>query len=106
MSYSLPIIAASGGIVIGAAVMWFSLRTRIGSAMAAARDQLQLQLATLSERVNAREQQIAGLQSSLAAEEDQKSQLAFQLQQESNARASAEEKSSRVPQLEEQVKAR
>ena len=74
--------------------------------MSAARAQLQLQLATLSERVNAREQQIAGLQSSLTAEEDQKTQLAFQLQQESTARASAEERCHRVPQLEEQVKAR
>ena len=106
MSYSLPMLAASGGMVIGAAAVWFFLRTRIGSAMTEARAQLQLQLATLSERVNAREQQIAGLQASLAAEEDQKMQLAFQLQQESNARASAEEKCSRVPQLEEQVKAR
>jgi len=74
--------------------------------MAAARAQLQLQLATLSERVNAREQQITGLQSSLAAEEDQKTQLAFQLQQEATARATAEERCNRVPQLEEQVKAR
>ncbi len=106
MSYSLPIIAASGGIVIGVAVAWFFLRMRIGSGRAAARDQLQLQLATLSERVNARDQQITGLQSSLSAEEDQKTQLAFQLQQESTARASAEEKCSRVPQLEEQLKAR
>ena len=106
MSYSLPIIAASGGIVIGAAAVWFFLRTRIGNAMTEARAQLQLQLATLSERVSAREQQIATLQSSLAAEEDQKTQLAFQLQQESNAKASAEEKCNRVPQLEEQVKAR
>src|SRR5882672_1130211 len=106
MSYSLPILAASGGILIGAAAVWFFLRTRIGSAIAAARDQLQLQLATLSERVNARDQQIAGLQSSLAAEEDQKTQLAFQLQQESTARASADERCNRVPQLEEQVRAR
>src|SRR5439155_12207357 len=90
----------------GAAVVWLFLRTRVGSAMSAARAQLQLQLATLSERVNAREQQIAGLQSSLTAEEDQKTQLAFQLQQESTARASAEERCHRVPQLEEQVKAR
>ena len=106
MSYSLPMLAASGGMVIGAAAVWFFLRTRIGSAMTEARAQLQLQLATLSERVNAREQQIAGLQASLAAEEDQKMQLAFQLQQESNARASAEEKCNRVPQLEEQAKVR
>src|SRR5438445_1218741 len=106
MSYALPIIAASRGIVIGAAAVWLFLRTRIGNAMTEARAQLQLQLATLSERVSAREQQIATLQSSLAAEEDQKTQLAFQLQQESNAKASAEEKCNRVPQLEEQVKAR
>jgi DNA recombination protein RmuC len=102
MSELLPIIAAAGGLVIGALAVWLILRAKAASAASEVRAEIQPALATLAERVSAKEQQLAQLQSALRAEEDQKTQLAMQLQQESNANASAAEKSR---QLEEQLRA-
>jgi DNA recombination protein RmuC len=96
------IIALAAGLVIGALAVWFILRAKAAGAASDVRAEFQPALATLTERVNAKEQQIGHLQSALAAEEDQKTQLAMQLQQESNAGASAGEKSR---QLEEQLRA-
>ena len=101
MSELLPIITLGAGLVVGAVVVWFILRAKAASAASEVRAEFQPQVATLTERVNAKEQQIAQLHSALAAEEDQKTQLAMQLQQESNAGASAGEKSR---QLEEQLR--
>ena len=101
MSELLPLIAAAAGLVIGALAVWLILRTKTAGAAAEVRAELQPALATLSERVSAKEQQVAQLQSALRAEEDQKAQLAVQLQQESNASASAGEKSR---QLEDQLR--
>jgi DNA recombination protein RmuC len=101
MSELLPILAAAGGLVIGALAVWFILRAKAAAATAEVRVEFQAVNATLTERVSAKEQQIAQLQSALRAEEDQKTQLAMQMQQESNASASAGEKSR---QLEEQLR--
>jgi DNA recombination protein RmuC len=101
MSELLPILAAAGGLVVGAMAVWFILRTKAAAAAAEVRAEFQPAVATLSERVSAKEQQIGQLHSALQAEEDQKTQLAMQLHQESNASASAGEKSR---QLEEQLR--
>ncbi len=102
MSELLPIVALLAGLVLGAPSVWLILRARATNAAAEVRAELQPAVATLTERVSAKEQQIAQLQSALRAEEDQKTQLAMQLQQESTAGASAVEKSR---QLEEQLRA-
>lgn len=101
MNELLPILAAAGGLVIGALAVWFILRAKAATAAAEVRAEFQPAVATLSERVSAKEQQIAQLQSALRAEEDQETRLATQLQQESSASASAGEKSR---QLEEQLR--
>ena len=106
MSYALPLVALIAGVGLGGLAAWFWLRAKAAAAAAEARAELQPQVATLTERVSAKEQQITLLQSALTAEEDQKTQLAFQLQEECTARASAEEKTSRIPQIEQQAKAR
>ena len=93
MNELVPILALSAGLVVGAVVVWLIMRGRAASAASDLRAELQPQLATLQERVNAKEQQIGQLESALHAEEDQKTQLAMQLQQESNASAAAGEKS-------------
>jgi DNA recombination protein RmuC len=103
MNELLLIVALGAGLIVGALAVWFILKAKAARAAAEARAELQPQVATLTERVNAKDQQIAQLQSALAAEEDHKTQLAMQLQQESNASASAGEKSR---QLEEQLRAR
>src|SRR3974390_831406 len=92
MSELLPILAAAGGLVTGALVVWFILRTKAAGAASEVRAEVQPALATLTERVNAKEQQIAQLQSTLAAEAEQKKQLAVQLQEESNKKVELAQK--------------
>jgi len=99
----LPILALVGGIFLGGFAIWLVLRARMGGTAAELKAQLGGQIATLTERVTAKEGQINQLQSALAAEEDQKTQLAMQLQEESKGKAVAEERSS---QLDEQLKER
>jgi len=103
MSGLLPILAAGAGLIIGALAVWLILKAKAAGAAAGVRAEIQPALATLTERVSAKEQQIAQLQSVLRAEEDQKTQLGIQLQQQFTASASAEEKSR---QLEEQLRTR
>jgi DNA recombination protein RmuC len=106
MNFYQPLIAIAIGLVFGAAALWLLLRAKTAAAVAEAKAEFQTSLATLAERVSAKEQQLVNLQSALTAEEDQKSQLSMQLQQESNAKAAAEEKCSRIPQLQECLRER
>ena len=101
MSELIPIIALGAGRGIGALAVWLILEAKAAGAASAVRAEIQPAVATLTERVSAKEQQIGQLQSALQAEEEQKTQLAMQLQQESTAGASAGEKSR---QLEEQLR--
>jgi DNA recombination protein RmuC len=100
MSELFPILAAVGGLAVGTIATFLIMRAKAASAAAAVRAELQPSVATLTERVSAKEQQIAQLQSAIQEEESQKTQLAMLLQQESNASASAGEKSR---QLEDQL---
>src|SRR5260370_949936 len=106
MNPILPIVALIAGVCVGGIALWVLFRGKVAGAVAETRAQFEPQVATLTERVNAKDQQVAELQSFVAAETDQKSQLAVQLQEESNARATAEEKCHRIPDLELQVKRR
>jgi DNA recombination protein RmuC len=106
MGFPTLLLAVLTGIVLGGVTAWLLLKAKAARAVAETRAELQPQLATLTERVAARDQHLNELQAAFAAEEKQKTQLASQLQQESNALACAEQKSSRIPELEEQVKAR
>jgi DNA recombination protein RmuC len=102
MNELLPIVALTAGLVIGALAVWLILRTKVAGAAAEVRAEIQPAVATLTERVSSKEQQISQLQSALHTEENQKTQLAMQLQMESSASASAAEKSR---QLDEQLRA-
>jgi DNA recombination protein RmuC len=105
--HTLPLAAALlSGLLLGAVALWLLLKSRMAATISDVKAQLQPQLATLTERVNAKDQQIASLQAALSAEEDQKTQLAMQLQSESSAKASAEERATRVPQLETALESR
>src|SRR5262249_17567600 len=106
MNYTLPIIAAVSGFLLASVIVWFIFRARMVRAVAEMRGEFQAQLATLTERVSSKDQQIASFQSALAAEQDQKKQMSFELQQQSVARAAAEEKATRIPQLETEAQAR
>ena len=102
MTELVPILTLLAGLVTGALAVWLILKARAANAASEVRAEIQPELATLKERVSAKEQQIAQLQAALHAEEEQKKQLALQLQQESNSGASAGE---RARQLEEQLRA-
>jgi len=106
MEHLLPILAFVAGVCLGGLALWLLTGSRISSAVACVRAELQPQLAALTERVNAKQQQVAELQTTLAAESDQKTQLAFQLQQQGSARAAAEEKCNRIPEIEAELKTR
>src|SRR5207237_3330255 len=99
-------IAFFTGLVLGSVALWLILRATMARTLAETKAELQSQIATLVERVSAKEQQLARLQSSLNDEENQKTQVVFQLQEEASARASAEEKCTRIPELEGQLGAR
>lgn len=92
--------------MLGAAVLGVIFRARMAGALAALRAEFQPQIAALTERVSGKEQQLGELQAALAAESDQKTQLAYQLQQESTSRATAEEKCTRLPALQQELKER
>jgi DNA recombination protein RmuC len=106
MNPALPLVALAIGLGLGAIVVWLLLRGKIAGRASDIRSEFQAQVASLTERVAGKEQQLATLQAALAAEEDQKTQLSMQLQQEATARAAADERASRVPQLEEEEKSR
>ena len=100
------IIGIAVGALFGLVAGWLLVRARAGATIAHVKGELQAQLATLTERVNGKEQQLAVLNAALVAEEDQKTQLVMQLQEQSTARSSAEERANRVPPLEAQLNTR
>lgn len=83
------------GCVIGGAAVWLVLRAKLAS-----------QLAMLKERLGAREQQVSELQATAARQQERLAQLDAKHNAEATARATAEERASRIPQLEEHVSAR
>src|ERR1043165_8149906 len=105
MNYTLVLIGL-GGLLVGGITIWIVLRIKTSRALAEGKGLLQTQVATLTERVSARDQQLDMLQAVLQAEEDQKTQLSYDLQQQHVARAAAEEKTTRIPQLELEAQAR
>lgn len=100
------IIGIAVGALFGLVAGSLLVRARAGATIAHVKGELQAQLATLTERVNGKEQQLAVLNAALAEEEDQKTQLVMQLQEQSTARSSAEERANRVPPLEAQLNTR
>jgi DNA recombination protein RmuC len=103
MNQLIPLLALLGGLVAGSAAVWLFLRAKAAAAAAQVRAELEPELATLRERVSAKESAIASLEASLASQESQKASLATRLQDESQAKAAGEE---RCRQLEQQLKAR
>jgi len=105
MNDVIPLLALIVGAWLGGLAVWLVAKARIAGAAAQMKAELQPQLATLAERVEAKEQQMAQLQLSLAAEVKGNSHLASGLQEQSNARAAAEQKCKHLAeQLELQAK--
>ncbi len=106
MNDVVVVIAVLAGVLLGAVAAWLVLRARVAAAVAAARADLQTQVAALGERVSAREAQVSDLQTAAARAGEQTQQLLGNLQQQAALRAAAEEKGNRVPQLEAELRVR
>src|SRR6185503_11984154 len=94
------------GCAIGAAAVWLILRAKAAQAAAVIRAEMEPQLATLAERLAAREQQVGEHQAMLTRQQEQLVQINAMRDAEATARATAEERASRIPQLEEQIGSR
>jgi DNA recombination protein RmuC len=94
------------GLGIGGAVVYFLLRAKVQSAADKAKAEVEPARASLAERVQAREQQIEGLTGSLDKANEEVRKLQNELKSEAEKRAAAEEKNSRIPELEETLNSR
>jgi DNA recombination protein RmuC len=102
----MPFGMALIGMVLGTVGTCLILRLTHQRAIERVQAELELVRATMSERLGGREQQLQELKNALdhAATED--AQLRLELRSESERRAAAEEKNSRLPELEAEMKSR
>ncbi|MGE5817775.1 MAG: DNA recombination protein RmuC, partial [Deltaproteobacteria bacterium] len=102
----VEIITFIVGLGVGGVVVWFLLRARIQAAADKAKAEAEPARASLAERVQAKEQQIEGLTGSLDKANEEIKRLQNELKSEAEKRATAEEKNSRIPELEETLTSR
>jgi DNA recombination protein RmuC len=93
-------IAIAGGVVTGAVLMFFLLWPKVGQARNEGLMALESERATLQERISGREQQLQSLSGTYEKTMRELSDLTKAVQEESRKRAVAEEKNSRIPELE------
>jgi septal ring factor EnvC (AmiA/AmiB activator) len=91
------------GIVLGGGGVWLILRGKIQSEYQRAKSETSTEKASLTERVKGQEQQVQQLKSDLAAQNDVTNRLREQTNQTSNRLSAAEQKNSRIPELESLV---
>jgi DNA recombination protein RmuC len=94
------IITLIAGLVIGAIAAWFALRSSAQGAAEKVKAGAEATRAALAERLQAKEEQIAGLTVSLDKATEEIKKLQTDLKAESERRAAAEEKNTRIPELE------
>lgn len=88
------------GVVIGGIAVWLVLKARIQQAGDKAKSDGEVERAALAERLQAKEQQIGTLATSLEKAHTEHDRLQGELTAESTRRAAAEEKNNRIPRLE------
>lgn len=94
------------GLLLGGFLAWLFLRSRIDLAFSRGKAEHEAEAAALAERLLARDEQIAALKASLAGADDEIAVLRTDLKEESQKRSAAEEKNSRIPELEAALKGR
>ena len=94
------------GFILGGVVVWLLLKSRSELAYDRGRAELQTEVAALTERLQGREEQLAGLRSALATASDEIAALRVSLKTESEKRSAAEEKNTRIRELETALQAR
>ena len=100
----MPFGMAFIGMVLGIAGTWLSLRLNYERAVQRVKSELELVRATMSERLGSREQQLQELKNAMDQAVTEGAQLRAELRTESERRVAAEEKNSRVPELEGEMK--
>ncbi|HUF41510.1 MAG TPA: DNA recombination protein RmuC [Verrucomicrobiae bacterium] len=91
------------GLAIGGIASWLALRSRVRSAAETAKAEAEAARAAMAERLQAREEQIAGLTGALDKASEEIKKLQNDLKSESEKRAAAEEKNTRIPELDEAI---
>ena len=94
------------GLVIGGVVAWLLLKSKVEFAYEKGKSALEAEAATLTERLQGKEHQIAELKESLEKGTAEIFALRSDLKTESEKRSAAEEKNSRIAELEGTIKER
>jgi DNA recombination protein RmuC len=94
------------GIVLGSGGVWFILQGKIQSEYQRAKSETSAEKAALAERLKGQEHQVQQLKIDLTAQNDTTSRLRDQIGQTSNRLSAAEQKNSRIPELESVVLSR
>ncbi len=96
----LVVILIVVGFCLGGFSVWLIIRTRIEEAASRARAEGESERAILTERLQGKEEQMGALRSSLEKEVSEIDHLRQEMRSESEKRSAAEERCSRVPELE------
>ncbi|MBA4422309.1 MAG: DNA recombination protein RmuC, partial [Syntrophus sp. (in: bacteria)] len=91
------------GLAAGGAAAFLVMRARIREAGERARQVMEAELATLSERLHGREEQLRQEKDDLAAAQTELTALRSELTRQTERRSAAEEKNTRIPELERAV---
>jgi DNA recombination protein RmuC len=94
------------GIAIGGALVWLFLRLNIRNATDKVKTEAEVARASLADRLQAKEEQIQSLTVSLDKASEEVQRLQNELKSESEKRAAAAEKNTRIPALEEALNTR
>lgn len=92
------------GLALGALPVWLILKGKIQAAADKAKSEAEVERAGLSATLQARDNQIQNLNSAVTKSDSENSRLQTELNTESNRRATAEEKNTRIPTLEAEIK--
>ena len=110
MEQIIPLLMPFGmaliGMVLGIVGTWLVLRLKYAQALQRVQAELELTRATMSERLGGQEHQQRELKNALDQAATEGAHLRAELKSESERRAIAEEKNSRIPDLEEELHSR
>jgi DNA recombination protein RmuC len=104
MEKLLPISMFIVGIFIGGFLAWFILRPKLQEAKNQGRAEVESERATLMERLQGREEQLKESKDSFNKISLDMNQLRQEIKGESEKRSAAEERNSRIPELEQMIK--
>ncbi len=100
------VIMLALGLILGGAAVWLILRGQIQHAADNAKMAVQAEAAVLNERLQAKEEQLRSLAAELQKSNDAVAGLQQKLAFETEKRATAEEKTNRIPRLEDELAAK